>query len=34
MFQVWGRNNSNHVIHVIWTIGDLQLKYIRHYVKK
>ena len=34
MFEVWGSNNSNHIITLIMTIADLQLKYTRLYVKK
>ena len=32
MLEVWGRKNSNQVIHVMWTVGELNLDYKRHNV--
>ena len=32
MLQVYGRKNSNQVIQLMWTIGELGLDYVRHNV--
>lgn len=32
MLQIWGRKNSNQVIHVMWTIGELKIEHIRYNV--
>ncbi len=32
MLQVYGRKNSNQVIQLMWTVGELDLEYVRHNV--
>ncbi|GIT35157.1 MAG: hypothetical protein Ct9H300mP4_14760 [Gammaproteobacteria bacterium] len=32
MLEVWGRKNANQVIQVLWTLGELGLKYKRYSV--
>jgi len=32
MIEVWGRRNSNNVMPVMWTLGELQLPHVRHNV--
>ena len=30
MLQIYGRRNSNQVIQLMWTVGELGLKHTRH----
>jgi len=30
MIEVWGRRNSNNVMPVMWTLGELRLPHVRH----